>query len=43
MLDDAVHSMIGLFANETNFFGSGSESEEVSIVFVAVLLVLIHL
>jgi hypothetical protein len=35
--------MIGLFANETNFFESGSESEEVSAVLVAVLLVLMQL
>lgn len=38
-----MHSMTGLFANETTLFESGSESEEASIVFVAVLLVIMHL
>jgi len=50
MPDGAVHSMIGLFANETclsflyiYIFKSGSESEEANFVLVAVLLVLMHL
>ena len=43
MPDDAAHIINGLFANETNFFESGSASEEASFVLVAVLLVVMNL